>query len=77
MPIIDEESIRFNLTCATCGVQLLKENATHFVVVKEARDRVGWTQNPNPVCNKCSNKVRLWRDGRLPLVLKKRGRRRV
>lgn len=70
------ETGRYNLQCVTCGQQMCGQDVETWAELVAIRDKVGWTQNPNPVCAVCGKSVSDWRDGdkKPRLVLKKRRR---
>lgn len=79
MPIMDEENVRFNTKCITCGRAFSPLNYIRFEDLKRDLEQAGWVLcYGRTVCKKDAERVIAWRDGEKPVLkvqLKKRRRK--
>lgn len=81
MPIMDEENVRFNTKCISCGRAFSPLNYVLFEDLRRDLDKAGWVRAyGRVVCKKDADRVVEWRDGAKPVlrvILRKRKRRAV
>lgn len=79
MPIMNEEGVRFNTKCITCGRAFSPLAYDRFEDLKRDLEAAGWVRcYGRVVCKKDAERVVSWRDGEKPILkvqLKKRVKR--
>lgn len=79
MPIMNEEGVRFNTKCISCGRAFSSLNYTFFEDLRRDLEAAGWVRAyGRVVCKKDAERVVEWRDGAKPVLkvqLRKRARR--
>lgn len=79
MPFFDEEKVRFNTSCVSCGRPFSPLNYERFEDLRDDLDKAGWVRcYGRVVCAEDAKRVVEWREGEKPIlkvVLRKRRKR--
>ncbi len=69
MPIHDEENVKFNTKCISCGLAFSPLNYDRFEDLRRDLDAAGWVRAyGRVVCKKDADRVVEWRDGKKPIL---------